>query len=165
MHRFEGAQLFVKAPARPMARSRSTSPWGVPAIPRQPRPGQELVNCGRRTYDGSSGREVQDSMGYRRRILLTAGVILATFSLWAWTAWLARGFQKAQITRTNWAFGACLLATYVSPWILHGVWTQGNPRHAAFRAILTTLLIAACLACLEVPAYFGRIHYRRFWDE
>jgi len=46
----------------------------------------------------------------------------AACSLWAWTAWLARGFQKAQITRTSWAFGACLLVTYLGCGVLHVVW-------------------------------------------
>src|SRR5262245_29332244 len=100
-----------------------------------------------------------------RRILLTAGVLLAALSLWAWTSWLARGFQKAQITRTSWAFGACLLATYADLWVLHVTWTRGRRRHAAFRAILATLVLAICLIVLEVPALLGKVHYRRFWDE
>jgi len=99
-----------------------------------------------------------------RRWLLTAVVVLAASSLWAWTAWLAQGFQKKQIPRTSWAFGACLLMTYLSLWALHLIWTRGRSRQAAFRAILATLVIATCLGVLEIPACLGKFHYRRFWD-
>jgi acetyltransferase AlgX (SGNH hydrolase-like protein) len=103
-------------------------------------------------------------MSKSRRILLTAGLILAIVAPWAWTAWVAQGFQKAQISRTNWAFGASLLVTYVSLWALHVVWARGSRRRAVFRAILATMVLAICLGCLEVPAALGKIHYRRFWD-
>jgi len=79
-------------------------------------------------------------------LLLTAVVVLAASSLWAWTAWLAQGFQKKQIPRTSWAFGACLLMTYLSLWALHLIWTRGRRRQAAFRAILATLVITGAPA-------------------
>ena len=103
-------------------------------------------------------------MSNSRRILLAASVLLATLIPWACTAWLAQGFQKAQISRTNWAFGASLLVTYVSLWSLHLIWTRGGRRRAVFRSILTTMVLAICLGCLEVPAFLGKVHYRRFWD-
>jgi hypothetical protein len=73
--------------------------------------------------------------------------------------------HPAAIKRTQHLFLFAVILSYTTAWMLYVTWTHARLLHAIFRAITATTMLGVVLACLELPAYLGFVHYRRFWDD
>src|SRR5881409_452174 len=100
----------------------------------------------------------------RLRAPWTAFQLLLLLSSWILCSWMGQKTHPAAIRRTQYLFAFAVILSYTTAWMLYVTWTRARLRLAVFRAITATTMLGVVLACLELPAYLGFIHYRRFWD-